>query len=330
VKYNIAVLYLQNSCNRYSWYSITATIAMFIYLFIYFFNAIHAHPHNVTHSLYMYIILYYCEWLEVKDETDAQYCVQCFTESVRLVNGGKQWGTVSGYGFRGSGWDVLDAAVVCKELGCGAALSASGGAHFGKGSGPVVTYNVRCRGNESALRYCSSGTWGRCFFSFGRCLRLVNGGSPCAGRVEVYHDGQWGTVDGFGSGDSGWDMADAAVVCKELGCGATSRDAHFGEGSGLVVTWGVRCRGSESTLRGCQSQPWRGGHTPMMPASSVQVNISVFDHFSFLMFSINYGSRNTAESGCIERPEGRAESGVEHRCGEYSGKSTRKVRTLVE
>ncbi|XP_042201560.1 uncharacterized protein LOC103173597 [Callorhinchus milii] len=95
-------------------------------------------------------------------------------------------------------------------------------------------------------------------------LRLVNGGSPCAGRVEVYHDGQWGTVDGYGSGDSGWDMADAAVVCKELGCGAAlsaSGDAHFGEGSDPVVTWDVRCRGSESTLRDCQSQPWGGGYS---------------------------------------------------------------------
>ncbi|XP_007892504.1 soluble scavenger receptor cysteine-rich domain-containing protein SSC5D-like [Callorhinchus milii] len=52
------------------------------------------------------------------------------------------------------------AAVVCKELGCGAALSAPRDAHFGRGSGPVVTYDVRCRGNESALRRCPSQNWG--------------------------------------------------------------------------------------------------------------------------------------------------------------------------
>eukprot|EP00062_Callorhinchus_milii_P027133 gi/632990073/ref/XP_007883987.1/ PREDICTED: antigen WC1.1-like [Callorhinchus milii] len=97
-------------------------------------------------------------------------------------------------------------------------------------------------------------------YAEGARVRLVNSGSPCAGRVEVYHDGQWGTVSGFGSGASGWDMLDAAVVCKELGCGAAlsaSGDAHFGEGSGPVVARYVRCRWIDSALRRCPSWGWR-------------------------------------------------------------------------
>ncbi|KAI5606978.1 scavenger receptor cysteine-rich type 1 protein M130, partial [Silurus asotus] len=83
-------------------------------------------------------------------------------------------------------------------------------------------------------------------------VRLVDGGSRCAGRVEVLHDGQWGTVCG-----SAWDLKDAAVVCGELHCGEAV-DVHywaeFGEGSGEIWIHDVYCRGSESTLNSCGSQ----------------------------------------------------------------------------
>ncbi|XP_067909640.1 scavenger receptor cysteine-rich type 1 protein M130-like [Heterodontus francisci] len=90
-------------------------------------------------------------------------------------------------------------------------------------------------------------------------LRLVNGGSRCAGRVEIHYRGQWGTVYG-----SYWDLPDAAVVCRELGCGtavSAPGGAHFGEGSGPVVTWNVECSGTEATLQDCESYQW--GHYPL-------------------------------------------------------------------
>ncbi len=82
-------------------------------------------------------------------------------------------------------------------------------------------------------------------------VRLVNGTSRCAGKVAVHHRGQWGTLC-----NENWDMADAAVVCRELDCGepvdALGGD-HFGPASGPIWMSTVMCTGSESTLKNCGS-----------------------------------------------------------------------------
>ena len=43
-------------------------------------------------------------------------------------------------------------------------------------------------------------------------MRLADGPSESCGRVEIYHDAEWGTVcdDGFGE-------EEAQVVCRALG-----------------------------------------------------------------------------------------------------------------
>ncbi|XP_016398909.1 galectin-3-binding protein A-like [Sinocyclocheilus rhinocerous] len=84
-------------------------------------------------------------------------------------------------------------------------------------------------------------------------VRLV-GDLPSSGRVEVYHDGQWGTVC-----DDGWELAEAQVVCRQLGFpGAISvtTGGQYGEGSGPIWLDDMNCKGSESSLSECSFKGW--------------------------------------------------------------------------
>uniref|UniRef100_A0A803TPP6 SRCR domain-containing protein n=1 Tax=Anolis carolinensis TaxID=28377 RepID=A0A803TPP6_ANOCA len=171
------------------------------------------------------------------------------------------WGTVCD-----DGWDLDDAQVVCRQLGCGNAIEAPISAEFGEGSGNIHMNNVNCQGNESSLEDCSHDGWGvhNChhkedasvIYRTGRPTlpRLVNGRNRCEGRLEVFHQGNWGTVC-----DDDWDMNDAQVVCRELGCGialAALEKAQHGQGSGPIHMDGVKCAGNEKRLEHCFHRGW--------------------------------------------------------------------------
>lgn len=78
-------------------------------------------------------------------------------------------------------------------------------------------------------------------------VRLVNG--PFSGRLEVFHNGEWGTVC-----DDGWDLLDASTVCRELGfwnASAITTSSVSGQGTGPVWIRNAQCAGDETTLRNC-------------------------------------------------------------------------------
>ncbi|XP_072904056.1 scavenger receptor cysteine-rich type 1 protein M130-like [Hemitrygon akajei] len=200
---------------------------------------------------------------------------------LRLVNGNSRCAGRVEIHYKGNWWTVdsdfwnpLASKVACRELGCGAVLKTLKNAHFGEGSGPVLSEDVTCDGSEDNFRECTIDEWldyyphendvgviceGRrenpqLEPSEGPMLRLVNGNSRCAGRVEIHYKGNWWTVD-----SDFWNRQASKVACRQLGCGAVLRtleNAHFGEGSGPVLSEDVTCDGSEDNFRECTIDEW--------------------------------------------------------------------------
>ena len=80
-------------------------------------------------------------------------------------------------------------------------------------------------------------------------VRLVGGSTANEGRVEVYHNGVWGTVC-----DDFWDIRDASVVCRQLnysGASAAPTHSFFGPGSGPIHFDNMDCTGNETRLADC-------------------------------------------------------------------------------
>ncbi|NXL19637.1 NETR protein, partial [Setophaga kirtlandii] len=159
---------------------------------------------------------------------------------VEVYHDGK-WGTICD-----DQWDDRDAEVVCRQLGLSGTPKALSWAHYGQGSGPILLDEVQCSGNELSLDQCKKSDWGQqncdhiedagvscdpftgtdiqlcqsdavgltphyLACSAEGTVRLAGGRSPSEGRVEVYYNGDWGTVC-----DDGWTDLAAQVVCRQL------------------------------------------------------------------------------------------------------------------
>ena len=88
-------------------------------------------------------------------------------------------------------------------------------------------------------------------------VRLVDGNHISEGRVEIFYNGQWGTVC-----DDNWDILDATVVCRQLNYFTATRawpGAHFGWGTGPIHMDDLNCTGNEIGLNQCKFRGW-GSH----------------------------------------------------------------------
>lgn len=107
-----------------------------------------------------------------------------YTAQIRLVGGSSQcsgrvevyykgqWGTVCD-----DEWEMPNADVVCRQLGCGHAITAPKSAHFGRGTGPIWLDNVECVGDEVALTHCMHPGFGA-----NNCGHGEDAGTICLGK----------------------------------------------------------------------------------------------------------------------------------------------------
>ena len=82
---------------------------------------------------------------------------------------------------------------------------------------------------------------------------MVDGSSAIEGRVEIYTDGQWGTVC-----DDFWSLADGVVACQQLGYGTvydTLTQASFGANENIpILADNLFCRGNEERIQDCSGR----------------------------------------------------------------------------
>ncbi|XP_074465865.1 scavenger receptor cysteine-rich type 1 protein M130-like isoform X2 [Sebastes fasciatus] len=185
------------------------------------------------------------------------------TESVKLVGGDsrcagamelKRQGDWRPVEFsRWTKWDLRDAAIACRQLDCGSAVSVG----MREDSSERSVWRIRsdCVQSGSALRECArpGSSSSVLDLTCSDSVRLVNGTSLCSGRLEVKsnHSNQWWSS----VCEADFDQQDAEVVCRELGCGAPSvlQGALYGEVEDPMWTKEFQCGGTESALLDCRS-----------------------------------------------------------------------------
>ncbi|XP_053176347.1 scavenger receptor cysteine-rich type 1 protein M130-like [Scomber japonicus] len=147
-------------------------------------------------------------------------------------------------------WTLKEAAVACRELDCGSAVST--GSRKESSDRTVWRIEPDCLQSGSALRDCALSYYSSSIVVELTCsdsVRLVNGASLCSGRLEVKSERSWSSVC-----EADFDQQDAEVVCRELGCGAPSvlQGALYGEMEAQIWTKEFQCGGNESALLDCR------------------------------------------------------------------------------
>ncbi|TRY55243.1 hypothetical protein DNTS_014557 [Danionella cerebrum] len=158
-------------------------------------------------------------------------------------------------------------SLICQELNCGR----SGGVFYSTSRVKSARHwldFVKCRMHDHKLWQCPSLPWGQNYCGKDEVatitcsseifdpqlkshvpFRLTGDAGHCSGRLEVYYNGVWGSVCA-----DHWDILDARVLCRQLGCGAALRAdgiSAFEAAQDTVWLKKVECRGNELHLWNC-------------------------------------------------------------------------------
>ncbi|KAL4239801.1 scavenger receptor [Mactra antiquata] len=149
---------------------------------------------------------------------------------------------------------------------------------------PYINH-INCTGNERHLAMCKSEPWNATSCEddlvatvncdiYHTTMRLVNGENPYSGRIEVFYDGEWGTVC-----ENRFDINNAEVVCRTLGYNfSTDVTVHIDDydgsyGSKPLMIRDMSCEGNELDVSLCKSEDWKSG-TSGCPAGYRSVGVN--------------------------------------------------------
>ncbi|XP_042249223.1 scavenger receptor cysteine-rich type 1 protein M130-like [Thunnus maccoyii] len=108
-------------------------------------------------------------------------------------------------------------------------------------------------------------------------VRLVDGFSRCAGRLEVKHQKEWRPV----SYRHSWSLKEAAVVCSQLSCGSAVSTSKVDNSTEFLPAWRFYsdCDGSEHALMDCGTvMEWSSSSTVEVVCADIllQPNITFY------------------------------------------------------
>ncbi|CAH2096876.1 unnamed protein product [Euphydryas editha] len=212
-----------------------------------------------------------------------------FEGNVYIYHAGR-WGAVCD-----DSWDDAAAHVVCGAF--NRTGVATHGGQFGEALEKYWMDDVVCEGDEKYLSQCVFTGWGtsdcepseaagvicnnivksvpvnikrnlnknlhETIDTRRTSLRLVGGRNVNEGRIEIYHNGIWGSIC-----PDGWTLYEASAICHHLALGFAEQALQTDYfGNSKIILSGVQCLGNETNLFMCKHQglgdvtcPGKPGH----------------------------------------------------------------------